>query len=402
MATPLGLPMRRFVITGTVSLAVIGLALAVVQAEPRTTPNASLRAATLLAPKTAQLPGWRVVDLTARTGYPGDLLADVAAPDAQDAWAVGSTTADGQALRPLIRRWDGNSWRTVAAPALPKGTWSASLSLVRAASATDVWAFGIREYGSGGHQAAFGVHWNGDSWRQTDFGPDTVVYDAAAGGPKGTWITGAVAAGTGSLPWARRFDGRVWRPVTLPGYVWSLSMRTPGDLWGVGRTLTKPERPFTVHWNGHGWLPVSTPPKLRDGREFGFTGVLATGPKEVWATAVPLHGKLINPASVLLRWDGTVWSHVKIKSIGESLYGLAPDGAGGVWILAQPAAVPFATTWLLHYANGRLTRQQAPARPGARGNLMALTLIPGTRSLWGAGGLHGPGDTVAAVYKYGP
>jgi hypothetical protein len=405
MSTPrgrfLGRSSHRVVVLGTAGTAsVLGLAgLGAVGAGSAVVRQAAETAIKPPSQRVSQ-PGWRVVDLTSAGGYPGDQLEDVATVGAKDAWAVGSTGGYRDS-RPLIRRWDGNSWRTVTAPPLPGGAQNGVLRKILAYSPTDVWIFGDRRVGDLIGPSGFGLHWNGANWRTTDFGGGTVT-DAVASGPNDLWVVGDRSTKTNPfLPFARHFDGRHWKKAAVPGGAWALSARSAKYIWAVGETSGKVTRATVARWNGTKWRSMPRPrPVLRRHVEYRISDVLARGAKDVWATLTlsDLSRGGTPAGSLLMHWNGRQWTQAGLGLRRDTLFDLTPDGNGGLWLLSFVSPT---RTDLLHYAKGKITRQKAPATSGTTGDLRSLTLIPGTRSLWAAGDLVRQNHTVAAVYKYG-
>jgi hypothetical protein len=397
----LGRPAHRVVVLGAAGTAsVLGLAgLSIVGGGSAVVNQA---AETVVRPPNRQVsqPGWRVVDLTSVNVYPGDQLEDVAAVGPQDAWAVGSTGGYTDTV-PLIRRWDGNSWRTVTAPPLPKGARDGVLRKVVAYSPSDVWIFGDRRADDLLGPSGFGLHWNGANWRTTDFGAGTVS-DAVALGPNDLWVVGDRSTKTNPfLPFARHFDGRHWKKAAVPGGSWALSARSAKDIWAVGQTSGKAPRATVSRWNGRKWRSMPRPrPVLRRNVQYRISDVFARGAKDVWATLTLSDlSRGGSPAgSLLMHWNGRVWTRAKLGLRKDTLFDLTPDGKGGLWLLSSVSAD---RTDLLHYAGERLTRQKAPAKSDTTGDLRSLALVPGTPSLWAVGDLIHRNHTVAAISKYG-
>jgi hypothetical protein len=405
MSTPLGHGLghvvSQVVVLGTAgAVTVLGLAglgvrdtgsVVVHQAAETTVKSASRR---------VPQPGWRIVDLTSANAFPGDQLEDVATVGPGDAWAVGSTGGNADST-PLIRRWDGNSWRTVTPPSLPKGARNGVLRKVVAYSPTDVWIFGDRKVDGLIGPSGFGLHWNGASWHTTDFGSGAVS-DAVALGPNDLWVVGDRSTSTDPfLPFARHFDGHSWKKAAVPGGPWALSARSAKDIWAVGETSGGKPRASVAHWNGRKWRSMPRPrPSLRRNVQYRISDVFAHGAKDVWATLtlndVSRSG---TPAgSLLMHWNGRMWTQLKVGLRKDTLFDLTPDGNGGMYALSFISPT---RTDLLHYIRGKVTRQKAPARAGTTGDLRSLARIPGTSSLWAAGDLIARNRTVAAISKYG-
>jgi hypothetical protein len=96
-------------------------------------------------------------------GSQGTFLYGVRATSASSAWAVGSAF-NGTADKTLILRWDGSAWKQVKSPDPGGATQNNDLSSVAVTSATDAWAAG--EYDSGTGTRTLALHWDGSAWTQ--------------------------------------------------------------------------------------------------------------------------------------------------------------------------------------------------------------------------------------------
>jgi hypothetical protein len=109
---------------------------------------------------------------------PGDhLLASVAAPADDEAWAVGWSVGSDGRDRPLILRWDGTRWRPVPAPEFEG---RAQLVDVAAPEAGDAWAAGrvtddTETFGS------LVLSWDGERWTEVET-PDVGAEDDTLSG----------------------------------------------------------------------------------------------------------------------------------------------------------------------------------------------------------------------------
>lgn len=145
-----------------------------------------------------------------------NVLSDVAAVSATDAWAVGSTIDTGVGpSRTLVLHWDGSRWSQIESP---NPGISSGLSGVTAVSATDVWAVG--QYDS---EAGLLLHWDGTSWSQFDApAPPTSL---------GTSLSGVAATSS-------------------------------SDVWAVGTYMGEPvpynHSAFVLHWDGNQWSQADT------------------------------------------------------------------------------------------------------------------------------------------------
>ena len=96
-------------------------------------------------------------------GSQGTFLYGVRATSASSAWAVGSAF-NGTADKTLIVRWDGSAWKQVKSPNPGGATQNNDLSSVAVTSATDAWAVG--DYDSGTGTRTLALHWDGSAWTQ--------------------------------------------------------------------------------------------------------------------------------------------------------------------------------------------------------------------------------------------
>jgi hypothetical protein len=82
-------------------------------------------------------------------------LSSVAATSATDAWAAGDYDT-GTGTRTLVLHWDGSAWTQVTTPNLGGSTIDDSFTSVGASSAGSVWAVG--RYYNGAVDQTFAIH----------------------------------------------------------------------------------------------------------------------------------------------------------------------------------------------------------------------------------------------------
>lgn len=351
--------------------------------------------AATVTPVQAAEHGWRVAYTS--PDFPRDGFNDIVATGPDTAWAVGTGPCCDEADPMLIRRWDGVQWQAVPPPEPPPGTRYPALVDVAASSDTDVWVFGL-----GTDTSRFASHWDGTTWQTTDFGPDIQINDAVVPAPDNAWFAGTSWNGTSEIPMVWRFDGRGWTSAPAPAYVERLSGRAADDVWALGRAVAD-DRPTSLHWNGRSWRQIKLPRPALEPGVFALPGdILALGHDNVWATMVLGKNEGVWPGSVLLHWNGKRWRQIDVAAPRDSLYRLAPDGRGGLWILSANVVVH---PYLLHYSHGRVvSRQLAPAQPGTTPAIEELASVPGTASVWAAGTLNrdDTGEWAATIFRYDP
>ncbi len=380
------LPGRRLAARGTTVLAV-----AAIVAAP---PAAVLSAQPSRAATAASTPGWRVTAVVSSgESIPTNFTA-IGASGAKNAWVAGLGDSDGL----LLERWNGISWKPVAAPA---GSGNENDYVIRTTSATDVWTF--PQAGTTG----YGLHWNGGSWTKFTF-KNVIIGDAAVLGPKSVWLFGQKTGKT-TTPYAAYYNGSTWKQwsvAVVPGSVTALS---PSDIWGFG--LTPKGTDIAVHWNGRRWSTLTIPnlPKSHGIRWFAYYAA-ATSAHDLWVLdglALDLAQGTSPPGAILLHWNGSKWS-IAARNSTWWLYGLTPDSHGGFWLTgekAQPVGFTLYNSYIVHYSGRRWAYQKAPTRSGYADPAAGLiTAIPGTRSFWALGQLSSANSPFGAadILKYGP
>jgi hypothetical protein len=170
-------------------------------------------------------------------------LTSVASNSAQDAWAVGFyyTGVD----KSMILHWNGSSWKQVTSP--NPGSQGTFLYGVRATSASSAWAVGSAFNGTADKTLI--VRWDGSAWKQVkspDPGGATQNNDlssVAVTSATDAWAAGEYDSGTGTRTLVLHWDGSAWTQVTTPNLggssiddsVTSVGASSANSVWAVGR-----------------------------------------------------------------------------------------------------------------------------------------------------------------------
>jgi hypothetical protein len=343
-------------------------------------------AAGLPSAPAARPPRWRVF-LAIHTANAG--LNDVVATGRRDAWAAGISGAS----TPVVYRWDGRRWRAIPRPG-PSGSAAAS---VVASSARNVW---VTITG-----AAALDHWNGHSWSRVSFGSParTEIDGLTTSGPKDVWAFAHDK--TRKRETAFHYNGKAWTgtPLTVAlggGTPRLVSSSSPSNVWAWAYQVRR-HGWVSVHFDGRAWRVVALPARLLPaGQAILPEQMLAESRTSVWGTIYCAAGGSRGPA-VLVHWNGRRWRRVAGRLPSGTLAGpVAADGHGGLWLYAER---PAGAGYLLHYLDRKWASAAVPGNPGGATSVTALTLIPGTRSLWGTATIgRGFGTSRgAAILSYG-
>ena len=342
---------------------------------------AVLTAAATLAgaavPAQAATPGWRQV-FTHHYGAANDasVFGSVVATSTSNAWALGGADESGgggTTQRALAVHWNGHAWSSTLL--LPATSYVIAAS---ADSAADVWAVTFL----GGYI----LHWNGSKWlvakHLTTAGELTGV---TALSPTNVWVFGGPGAFPGIGTW--HLIGTTWHHVTgLATGVTFVSALSRSDMWAIGDTAA-PEDTLQ-HYNGTTWQRLSSPALTG----LNFTRILALSDTDVWVIGSPGGG----PKEQLLHFDGTQWSSVPITvPSGVQLVSIASDGHGGLWFSGFGSSAQ----WAVHRS---AAGTWSSTNLGSGRSIFDLALIPGTTSLWGAGGLNTATGADVAIWGHGP
>ena len=198
--------------------------------------------------------------------------------NANDAWAVGTTSATSTSSRTLAEHWNGTSW-SIKATANPDTRHNRLLS-VSAVSSNDIWAVGYYDINATNlHDlATLAEHWNGTSWSKVTTVNPTVgalFLGVTTIATNDVWAVGQYF-NFGTFSWntlTEHYNGSTWSVVpsanssTLDyNELDTISAFSSTDIWAVG--LHAPVngdgslgtfQSLAEHWDGISWTVVSTP-----------------------------------------------------------------------------------------------------------------------------------------------
>ena len=295
----------------------------------------------------AHTPAWHPVDEGNAAIRDARNITAVVATGKTSAWAFEGSAA--------YERTGPVTWKKVAFPG-PDG----EVSVAGAASPTDVWAFDNTPFGS----QAF-------TWHGTKWSPSRTFQGWVGGvsvlGRNDVWVFGAPYPGRETGVW--HYNGHTWSQVASNLYggsaisdrnVWAYSGTNIAHFNGIKWTTTNVARLLPAK-SKHGSL---TPPHVND--------VIALSARDVYALGIGNARATDNPL-VVLHYDGHTWNKVAGNPLANSAQA-SPDGTGGLWIAAASTGEPY----ILHYADGRLSRVKLPGDAAQPTFLESVARVPGT------------------------
>jgi hypothetical protein len=358
----------------------------------------------------ATTPPWRITHTFPRSSE----ITAVAATGADNAWAAGyQCTSSGECTNSslLVEHWNGKAWQAMKPPGGLGGAAPGQFASAMAASSpSNVWVLADSSEGPGDLTVA--QHWTGKAWAKPTAFPEWAEMSAlVTTGAGSAWAFGQLASPSAS--YVVHYNGTKWNRVSFPLYTQGASAVSASNIWAVGSWALGKEpkgaSPFAVeHWNGSAWHEVPVPAlKLPKGAQgVQAESVVAEGASDVWAAAYLTEGMGVGNGIVLLHWNGKKFTQVTVPYTVTAPFYLSGDGTGGIWLSATRVIKNTFGSYLYRYSDGHWTQTAAPNEPKNTTQFNAMTLIPGTHSVWATGaGLSAtidPGQGQGLILKYGP
>lgn len=282
-------------------------------------------------------------------GPSNDNLFSVSATSPTDAWAVGYYQSTTGVLRNVILHWNGLVWSRFKSPS--PSSISNYLSGVSAHSATDAWAAGVYENDANGVHRTLILHWNGTAWsRIKSPNPSSVnnfLASVSASSANDAWAVGsqvdAVTRNNRTL--ILHWDGTAWSRVKSPSPSSSnnlpsgVSADSATDAWVVGNYVSDTTgyfRTLILHWDGTVWSRIKSPnPSSSHNILVGVSAVSAT---DAWAVGIYVNTTTVLDRALILHWNGAVWSRVKSPNPDaghKTLSGVSADSATDAWAVGS-------------------------------------------------------------------
>ncbi len=327
-------------------------------------------------------------------------LNAVTAISANDVWAVGHT--NDNPAKTLITHWDGKSWSRVPSPNVD--SVDNELHAVAALSPNDVWVVGSDGIRPG---KTLTMHWDGNTWKvvsSPDAGSeDNDLQSITAISHDDVWAVGYYSETCQDAPpcptrtLIMHWDANAWKVVTTPkvsnesSALKAVAASSQNDIWAVGYYAawdtginTFKNRTLILHWNGQVWSQVSSP---NVGWNNWLAAVDAISRDDVWVVGDHNAPDPESDYTLLLHWDGKAWNVVPDATLGggngSGLTGVVALSANDVWATGNPSGM-FAEHW-----DGKTWRMASTPRDAygeyMDGMLLGLAAVSPTE-LWAVGG----------------
>jgi FG-GAP-like repeat len=189
------------------------------------------------------------------------------------AWAVGlQTMADGT-RRTLVEHASGGTWTRFPSPNDGTNATDNALTAVGGTSATGLWAVGYRQSPTGLKPLVlrYDTTHASPSWVSVSGGGvpspgkvETVLIGVDVRTASDVWAVGYYDHGSGQRPLALHWDGSRWSISWIPGIglLRQVKAVASGNVWSVGSYYNPSEhriKALVVHFNGKAWTTVRSP-----------------------------------------------------------------------------------------------------------------------------------------------
>ncbi len=297
-------------------------------------------------------------------------------------------------------------------PASLNATANNSFLLAAATIATNnVWAVGYFDLsGSTSQEDTLVEHWNGSTWSiipSPNAGSANRLSAVSAIAANNIWAVGNFTIGGVSRTLIERWNGSSWAIVFSPNdgnadnVLTGVSAISGSDAWAVGYvSINSMLRTLTMHWNGTVWSIVASANSSTSTSQ--LSAVKAVSSSDVWAAGSYFSTSLHIVQTLVLHWDGTVWSIVASPNLGTSNNALTKVDASssthvffvGCYTNGANGTQALALIW-----NGTGFVLTPPPSPGPNTVIEGITAVSDTEA-WGVGYYSSAGVTRSMIVHW--
>ncbi len=306
-------------------------------------------------------------------------LTGVKALAPNDVWVVGNHPNSKTDYQPVMRHYDGVTWKRVGHFGKRAGDRCIPTA-VDARSDDDVWVSCTHQL----RRDPFVEHWDGTSWQLQDIPGigDGInqLWSVWEDTPDDVWAVGQYLGGTHGVPYGIvvHFDGQRWKqmqlPLSEPFELYGVSGTSPSDVWAVGHSWDRSQT-LALHYDGTSWQVVASP--TGNGGS-GFDSLVALSPTDAWAVGWAYEG---NFNGLVARWDGTKWVDTKATTVSHAyLQGVSALSDDDVWVVGAGVLGATASHW-----DGHEWTSHPPRYPGDGDSRLTAVSMANPDNVWTVG-----------------
>jgi hypothetical protein len=229
---------------------------------------------------------------------------------------------------------------------------------------------------------------------------DNDLWSISGRSPSDIWAVGSLlpnANATVVQTLALHYNGSTWKRVSTPDFgheansLYGVAALPDGTAWATGiytQASGHTGQALTEHWNGHAWaiVPAANPGSADD----MLYSVTAVRDADVWA--VGTYGGANGYFHPLIEhWNGHRWSADRVAGLSPSAHGILSSvtsaGHGGVWAAGQLSGADSDSQVVLHLVGGTwVIAHENPVRShGGDADAYPLAIASSAGGLWVAG-----------------
>jgi hypothetical protein len=179
--------------------------------------------------------------------------------------------------------------------------------------------------------------------------------------------------------------------------LWSISGRSPSDIWSVGSLLPNANativQTLALHYNGTTWSRVPTP-------DFGteansLYGVAALPDGTAWATGIYTQASGHTGRALTMHWNGKQWTIVPAANPGpaeDMLYSVTAVNDSDVWAVGTYDDASGFFHPLIEHWNGQAWRAQPITSLDSTDGILTEVTSAGPNGVWATGQISGDGS----------
>lgn len=271
------------------------------------------------------------------------------------------------------------------------------LRAVTVVSASNAWAAGDYTDDATSASKTLILHWDGTSWSQiatpNPSSTENRLFGVSAVSAGDAWAVGDYiddatgATDTLILHW----DGTRWTKVSSPNpspynFLLSVSAHSATDVWAVGHHERSVGfgcgcRTLILHWDGRIWSKVKSPSPNPAGNF--LLGVASVSASDVWAAG---YDHISQGDTLILHWDGTRWTKITSPSPSDDtrnlLFGVSATSATNAWAVG---GYTYSNRSLILHWNGRHWSQVGSPNPSSFDNFLNGVSAARSNDGWAVG-----------------